>query len=160
MARLGDGRGAKARIPLFFRVRMWNMIMCNWIDSLVNQTQLPEFFMLVYKPGTQQQEKTRPAIFFAWTLWFVPCACFMSLANVLCTARALVAFTRCQVLQVPSNMPPCAAFLTFQGKINKVTSVLPRYFRLGGPPSLVHGKIGDAWLKNQRFNPTEAYDDI
>ena len=48
MARLGEGRGAKARIPLFFRVRVWNMIMCNWIDSLVNQTQLPEFFMLVY----------------------------------------------------------------------------------------------------------------
>ena len=84
----------------------------------------------------------------------------MSLANVLCTACALVAFSRYQVLQVPSNMPPCAAFLTFQAEINKVTSVLPGYFRLGGPPSLVHGKIGDAWLKNQRFNPTEAYDDI
>ena len=81
----------------------------------------------------------------------------MSLENVLCTARALVGY---QVLQVPSNMPPCAPFLTFQGKINKVTSVLPGHFRLGGPPSLVQGKIGDAWLKNQRFNPREAYDDI
>ena len=30
-------------------------------------------------------------------------------------------------------------------------------FRLGRPPGLVHGKIGDAWLKNQTFNPTKAY---
>jgi len=40
------------------------------------------------------------------------------------------------------------------------SSVLPSYFRLGGLPGLVHGKIGDAWLENQRFNPTQAYDGI
>ena len=34
------------------------------------------------------------------------------------------------------------------------------YFRLGGPPGLVHGKIGNTWCKNQKFNPMEVYDDI
>ena len=40
------------------------------------------------------------------------------------------------------------------------SSVLPSYFRLGRLPGLVHGKISEAWLENQRFNPTQAYDDI
>jgi len=40
------------------------------------------------------------------------------------------------------------------------SNVLPSHFRLAGLPGLVHGKIGDAWLENQRFNPTQAYDDI
>ena len=40
------------------------------------------------------------------------------------------------------------------------SSVVPMYFRLGGPPGLVHGKIGNTWCKNQRFNPMEVYDDI
>ena len=35
-----------------------------------------------------------------------------------------------------------------------------RYFRLGGPPCLVHGKISDVCFKTQRFNPTKAYFDV
>ena len=31
-------------------------------------------------------------------------------------------------------------------------SVLPRYLRLGGLPGLIHWKIVDTWLKNQRFS--------
>ena len=89
-------------------------------------------------------------------LFPAPVSCLWQTYCVLHVLWSLFHVTKCYRFQVP----PCAAFLTFQAKINKVTSVLPGYFRLGGPPNLVHGKIGDAWLKNQRFNPTEAYDDI
>ena len=32
---------------------------------------------------------------------------------------------------------------------NTMTSVLPRYFRPGGPPGLIHWKIIAAWLKTE-----------
>ena len=35
-----------------------------------------------------------------------------------------------------------------------------RYLTLGGPTGLIHWNPVAAWLKNQRFNQTEAYVDI
>ena len=82
--------------------------MCNRIDSCVNKTELPRILYVGVLTRKKQYEKnTSRSIFYVDN---VICSLFhVSGKRVLYAARALVAFTCCQVLHVPSDMSPCAS---------------------------------------------------